>query len=191
MFCLSKPSCESIDEFIALQQPKNFSYPEVGMSRLTAPRGYTVDHNRIQLRQGAQTFQRAKRAINQWKMFDMPWLQLCWPEARIEPGVIVVVLASHLGFWSMNACRIAYVVDDHGSAEKYGFAYGTLPGHAEIGEERFTVEFNSADQSVWYDLYAFSRPGTLARLAYPFSRALQKRFAVASKTAMLRASQKS
>jgi uncharacterized protein (UPF0548 family) len=190
MFCLSKPSRDDIAKFIALQQPKKFSYPEVGMSRETAPNGYTVDHNRIQLGQGAETFQRAKHAINQWKMFDMPWLQLCWPESRVEPGVTVAVLASHLGFWSMNACRIAYVVEDHVPIEKYGFAYGTLPGHAEIGEERFTVEFDSADQSVWYDIYAFSRPGALTRLAYPFSRALQKRFADDSKAAMFRAAQK-
>ena len=70
--------------------------------------------------------------------------------------------------------------------KKYGFAYGTLPDHGERGEERFTVEFNS-DQSVWYDLYAFSQPSTLARLAYPFTRILQKRFATDSKAAMERA----
>ena len=87
----------------------------------------------------------------------------------------------------MNACRIVYLVKENGSLEKYGFAYGTLPDHGEIGEERFTVEFNPADQSVWYDLYAISRPTTLARLAYPFTRALQKRFARNSKVAMQRA----
>ncbi len=69
-------------------------------------------------------------------------------------------------------------------AQKYGFAYGTLEGHAEFGEERFTVEYNPADQSVWYDLYAFSRPGLAAGIGYPFSRALQKRFAKDSMAAM-------
>jgi uncharacterized protein (UPF0548 family) len=84
----------------------------------------------------------------------------------------------------MNACRIVYVVEEHETAEKYGFAYGTLPQHREIGEERFTVEYDPADASVWYDLYAFSRPGPLARLAHPFARSLQKRFAKDSKAAM-------
>jgi uncharacterized protein (UPF0548 family) len=68
--------------------------------------------------------------------------------------------------------------------KKYGFAYSTLPGHGGRGEERFTVEYHAEDQSVWYDLYAFSRPGFFAALGYPFTRALQKRFAVDAKVAM-------
>jgi uncharacterized protein (UPF0548 family) len=189
MLCASRPLRNSIDAFISAQQNQNFSYEEVGSSRREAPNGYTADHNRIQLGQGSDSFERAKRAIQQWKMFEMAWLNLCWPDTPIVPGVNVAVVVSHLGFWSMNACRIVYVVEEHGSAEKYGFAYGTLPEHGEIGEERFTVEFHPEDQTVWYDLYAFSRPTALARLAYPFTRRLQKRFAKDSKSAMLKAVQ--
>jgi len=58
-----------------------------------------------------------------------------------------------------------------------------------MGEERFPVEFNRADQTVWYDIYAFLRPGMLARSAYPLSRALQKRFAADSWMAMQKAVQ--
>lgn len=87
----------------------------------------------------------------------------------------------------MNAARIVYVIEQEGRNEKYGFAYGTLADHGEIGEERFTVEFNRDDQAVWYDLYAFSRPLTAALLAYPFSRMLQKRFARDSRVAMQKA----
>jgi hypothetical protein len=43
--------------------------------------------------------------------------------------------------------------------------------------------------SVWYDLYAFSRPNMLARLAYPYTRSLQKSFAKDSKSAMQKAVQ--
>jgi uncharacterized protein (UPF0548 family) len=174
--------------FLSAQQNQTFSYAEVGCSRQQAPKGYIADHNRIKLGQGVDTFERAKFAVRNWKMFDMPWIDLCWPDTPIEPGASVAVLVSHLGFWSMNACRIVYVIDERGSSGKYGFAYGTLPDHGECGEERFTVEFN-ADQTVVYDLYAFSRPSTLARLAYPFTRVLQKRFATDSKTAMQRAVQ--
>lgn len=188
MFCVSKPNRNSILAFLSAQQNKTFSYAEVGCSRQQAPKGYIADHNRIKLGQGVDTFKRAKCAVTNWKMFDMPWIDLCWPDTPVEAGASVAVLVSHLGFWSMNACRIVYVIDEGGSSEKYGFAYGTLPDHAERGEERFTVEFN-ADQTVWYDLYAFSRPSTLARLAYPFTRLLQKRFATDSKTAMQRAVQ--
>ncbi|MGB8524273.1 MAG: DUF1990 domain-containing protein [Candidatus Acidiferrales bacterium] len=186
MFFSSKPNRTSIEAFIAAQQNQKFSYAEVECTRQQAPQGYTADRNRIKLGQGVDTFERAKRAVRQWKMFDMPWVDLCWPDTPIEPSATVAVVISHLRFWSINACRIVYVIEEHGSPEKYGFAYGTLPDHGAIGEERFTVEFNPADQSVWYDLYAISRPTTLARLAYPFTRALQKRFARDSKVAMQR-----
>jgi uncharacterized protein (UPF0548 family) len=187
MFYLRKPSRDSILAFISAQNAEPFSYAEVGCSRNQVPRGYFADHNKIKLGQGQEVFERAKNAIRQWKMFEMPWIELCWPNTPIQTGATVAVLASHLGFWSLNACRIVYVIEEKGALEKYGFAYGTLPQHAAIGEERFAVEYNPADQSVWYDLYALSRPSLVARLAYPFTRALQKRFASDSKAAMQRA----
>ena len=65
---------------------------------------------------------------------------------------------------------------------------GTLAEHAESGEERFTVEWNRSQDEVWYDILAFSRPQKmLARVGYPLSRMLQKRFTEGSKAAMLRA----
>jgi uncharacterized protein (UPF0548 family) len=189
MLCLSKPGRDSIRAFLSAQEGKQFSYAHVGASRERAPNGYTVDHNRIQLGEGAAVFELATSAIRQWKMFDMPWIDLCWPDTPIHVDATVAVLVSHFGFWSLNACRIVYVIEEHGPCERYGFAYGTLPGHAERGEERFTVEFHADDQSVWYDLYAFSRPGPMARLAHPVSRALQRRFASDSNAAMQKATQ--
>src|SRR5579864_3983308 len=177
MFCWSKPDQALVIAFIAAQQNQNFSYSEVGCSRQHPPNGYIADHNRIQLGVGVDTFEKAKSAVRQWKMFEMPWMNLCWPFAPIEPGSVVAIVASHLGFWSINACRIVYLIDEHGSSHRYGFAYGTLPDHAAIGEECFTVEFHPEDQTVWYDLYAISRPSLLARLAYPLTRVLQRRFA--------------
>lgn len=123
-------------------------------------------------------------------MFEMPWVHLCWPDTPIEPGSTVAVLVFHIGFWSMNVCRIAYVIEGRASPERCGFAYGTLPEHGERGEERFTVEFNPNDQTVWYDIYALSRPNPLARLAYPYTRTLQKRFARDSLMAMQKSVQR-
>jgi uncharacterized protein (UPF0548 family) len=90
----------------------------------------------------------------------------------------------------MNACRIVYVVEEHGKQERYGFAYGTLGEHAERGEERFLVEWEREEGTVWYDILAVSKPGLVARLAYPYARGLQRRFARESKEAMKRAVEK-
>jgi uncharacterized protein (UPF0548 family) len=185
MFLFSKPGQSAIRSFLAAQKDRPFSYTHVGASRDHAPDGYAVDHNRMQLGRGPAAFERAADAIRNWRMFEMPWLELFWPNTPIEVGATVGVLVSHLGFWSLNACRIAYLIGDHGAREKFGFAYGTLLDHAEVGEERFTVELRSEDESVWYDLYAFSRPSSpLAKLAYPYARNLQRRFAKDSKVAM-------
>lgn len=186
MFFLSRPNRKAIAAFLAAQQNQTFSYADVGYSRQQTPQGYVADHNRVQLGQGVATFERAKVAVRNWKMFDMPWVELCWPDTPLEPGASVAVLIAHLGFWSLNACKIVYVIDEHSSSEKFGFAYGTLTDHGERGEERFIVELNS-DQTVWYDLFAFSQPNVLARLAYPYTRWLQKRFASGSKAAMQKA----
>lgn len=98
------------------------------------------------------------------------------------------VLAHACGLWWRNACRIAYVVDEVGPLRRYGFAYGTLPGHAESGEERFLVEWDERDGRVWYDILAFSRPSyRFMWLGYPLVRRLQKRFARDSAEAMKRA----
>ncbi len=191
MLRLSKPSTTTVHAFLAAQTHREFSYEQVGASRVAAPAGYIVDHNRARLGVGRSAFERARDSVKQWKMFDIPWLELYWPNVPIETGATVAVAVHHLGFWSLNACRIVYTIEETGPIERFGFAYGTLPDHAAIGEERFTVEFHSHDQAVWYDVYAFSRPRPLARLAYPYTRALQKRFAADSKRAMQKAVEQS
>jgi uncharacterized protein (UPF0548 family) len=187
MVLFSRPDESSIRAFLGAQRSEGFSYAHAGASQGPAPNGYTVDHNRIQLGRGPRIFESAANAIRKWKMFEMSWLHLCWPDTPIEMGATVAVLISHFGFFSLNAARIVYVIDERGSPERFGFAYGTLSDHAERGEERFIVEFHPDDQTVWYDLYAFSRPAPVTWLGYPVARTLQKRFIRDSKKAMLAA----
>jgi uncharacterized protein (UPF0548 family) len=99
----------------------------------------------------------------------------------------VAIVARRAGMWWLNACRIVYVVDEPGPVGRYGFAYGTLPDHAESGEERFLVEWDRAAGEVWYDILAFSRPRwLLTRLGYPYMRRVRRRFGRES-AAMVRA----
>jgi uncharacterized protein (UPF0548 family) len=187
VFSLNQPSEDEIRRFISKQKDSDFSYSQVGASATAAPTGYNRDHNRVQLGRGEVTWRRAAEAIRTWQMFNMPWVGLHWPSAPIRVGTNVAVSVRYLGFYSVNACRIVYVADEDGPMKRFGFAYGTLAEHAESGEERFTVEWDDKD-NVWYDILAFSRPRQpLARLGYPLSRSLQKKFARDSKAAMLRA----
>jgi uncharacterized protein (UPF0548 family) len=64
------------------------------------------------------------------------------------------------------------VTDDE---SRYGFAYGTLPGHPERGEEAFHV-VRTGDGEVSFEVVAFSRPADrLARLGSPIARLIQTR----------------
>jgi uncharacterized protein (UPF0548 family) len=119
-------------------------------------------------------------------MYETGWTRLCWPDVPIAQGAVVGVLGRHVGIKSLNACRIAYVFEDEGpSLKRYGFAIGTLPGHVERGEERFTVEWHATDDSVFYEVFAFARPAhPLAKAASPLARLIQRWVAVDSLRSM-------
>lgn len=79
-------------------------------------------------------------------------------------------------------------MEEDGSIQRFGFAYGTTATHAERGEERFLIEWDRVTDSVSYDILAFSRPQTwFVRLGYPVARIYQSRFAASSLQAMARA----
>ena len=193
MFLLTKPTSPQIDSFLEKASGSGFSYPYIGATRDGFRRQrkqpnsmkYNIDHNHIVIGNGEEDFERAKQAIRGWKMFDFPWVGLCWPDAAIEEDRTVAILVSHFGFYSLNAARIVYTIDKW---DWFGFAYGTLEDHGESGEERFSVRLDRESGDVIYDLYAFSRPNhLLAHLGYPMTRVLQNRFAEDSKQAMFRA----
>ena len=185
MFLLQRPSAELVHSFIEQQRRLPFTYSEVGATRARPPATYRVDHNRIQLGSGEQTYSRAVAALKRWQQFDLGWVRIATPEIPVEEDAVVAVEIKALGLWSLNSAKVVYVIDHPGDAKvRFGFAYGTLPGHVEQGEERFLVDWK-ADDSVWYDIYAFSRPRhVMARLGLPFCRMLQKRFARESMAAM-------
>lgn len=188
MFLVSKPDTSTIEHFLLDCETEAFSYRHVGATRTDPPSGFDVDHSRKLIGRGSGDYFKAKRAVDEWKMFDIPWIGIHWKESQAREGMNVALVAKHLGFYSINCSRVVYVFDEEGPVERYGFAYGTLLSHNECGEERFTVEFDSKSEEVWYDLYAFSKPRhPLARLGYFYSRYLQREFRFASMDAMRRA----
>ena len=185
---LQKPSAESIRQFRQTQAVLDFTYSAVGATAIVPPVGYVVDHTRIKLGVGEEIFESAKVSLRRWEHFNLGWVEAIPNSTPIENGQVIAVLAHVFGIWWLNACRIVYVVDEAAATTRFGFAYGTLPGHAESGEERFVIEWDRADDSVWYDVLAFSRPNYfVTRLGYPFVRCIQKRFARDSAASMVRA----
>ncbi len=94
----------------------------------------------------------------------------------------------HYGFWSLNACRIVYVVDDRGAHPRFGFAYGTLTEHGESG--RRTLHGGDAagrPNGLVRDLRLLAAQRIGAPGISVDQNAPQKRFARDSKEAMRRA----
>ena len=187
MVSFQKPSVDSIRRFIAEQAKLDFSYSAVGATAATPPAGFVVDRTRIKLGEGEAVYESASAALRRWDHFRLGWVDVWSPETPLEAGEVVAVMGRALGVWWLNCCRIVYVVNETGPIRKFGFAYGTLPGHVESGEERFVIEWNQGDNSVWYDILAFSRPSqVLIRLGSPFVRRMQKRFGRDSAAAVFR-----
>ncbi len=181
---LRKPTPEAIQRFLNHQRELDFTYQGVGATASKPPPGYVVDQTRVNLGKGKEVFAAAKSALEGWQQFRLGWLE-AWPaNTPLREGEVVAILARSLGLWWLNACRIVYVIDEEIEQEKFGFAYGTLPDHAGSGEERFLIEMDE-NETVWYDILAFSRPQQLlSRLGYFYVRRVQKRFGQHSAAAM-------
>lgn len=178
----------SVRRVLKRQAVLDFSYPAVGATATSQPAGYVTDRTRIMLGSGEPIFLAAKAALQRWEHFRLGWVEPWPPETPIQSGEVVAIMAWTAGLWTLNCCRIVYVVDEAGSITRFGFAYGTLPGHVESGEELFQIEWDQNTNRVWYDILAFSRPNHfLTRLAYPLVRHTQKRFGRDSAAAMFRA----
>lgn len=181
---LRAPSDTSIAALLARQADAPFSYPEVGATRGVLPVGYDHAQVRFALGTGDEIFATACDAIRTWRMFVLGWVQLHGADQVPAPGVTVAPVAHVFGLWSVNVARVVYVVEEE---SQFGFAYGTLPAHAERGEELFLVR-REPDGAISYEIKVFSRPQLAwSRLGKPVVAARQRRFRDDSGAAMIAA----
>jgi uncharacterized protein (UPF0548 family) len=187
MFLTHRPSSKDLERFIQQSKDMPLSYERVGIAG-ESPIGFHVDESVVCIGNGQAGFERARKALINWAHFELGWVELFPRNPGIEPGSVVAVLVRHLGFWSLNACRVLYVLGDRLRGAQFGFAYGTLVNHAEKGEEIFEVTISPDTDDVFYRIRAVSKPrAVLARVGYPITRELQLRFRRDSVLAMRRA----
>ena len=189
MIRIRRPSERAIADALRVADAP-FTYREVGATAPGAPPlceslapGYDVDRYDAVVGTGRTTFDRARIALAEWRHFAIPWLELHGAR-RVETGALVATLVRVAGVWLLNPCRVVYA-ELASDADSACFAYGTLPGHALRGEERFRVSFDPATGEVRYEIVVFSRPArAAARLARPLGRRIQRRFVAASQAAL-------
>jgi uncharacterized protein (UPF0548 family) len=145
----------------------DLTYPEHGATAGTLPEGYHHLERQVQLGTGPEVLERAAAALMSWRVHRGAGLKVT-ADGDARPGLRVV---SRLAPGVTAPCRVVYVTDEPG---RRGFAYGTLRGHPESGEESFMVTID-ADGQVLFTVRAFTRPRTLlARVAGPAGRAAQR-----------------
>jgi uncharacterized protein (UPF0548 family) len=148
------------------------TYREVGGTAGDLPAGYYHLSRRVPIGRGRQLFTDAANAVRRWQVQVRAGLKVSASSPAAVPGA-VVILGLGLGPLRLDApCRVVYAVDE---PQRSGFAYGTLAGHPESGEEAFMIEYHD-DDVVSFTVTAFSRPSTrLAKISGPFARIVQRR----------------
>ena len=129
-----------------------------------------VRSRHLDVGRGLADFEAAREALQTW----VPQLGI---GASVEPphepvveGATVLVVLRKGPAHVVVPDRVVQVIDE---PRRFAFAYGTLPGHPERGEESFTVEL-LADETVRVTIRVQAVPGTFAaRLAGPVVITLQ------------------
>lgn len=157
-------------------QPADLTYAEHGLTKIGhAPAGYRTVRRRVRVGSGEDAFRRVADGILDWDLHRGAGLTVPEDTPRAAPGVRVV---SGMGIGPVRIpapCRVLWSVEPEGEGpRRSGFGYGTLQGHPVKGEESFTAVLE-ADGSVWFEVFAYSRPANLLlRAASPVTERTQE-----------------
>lgn len=164
-------SGDSVNRLLAALADAEPTYAEVGATlRGDQPQGYRHDVYEANIGCGGATHQRASRGLQTWRAHRVPGFDVVPRVTPIHPGVTVAVTFGLSPLALAAPCRIVGIVDE---PDRWGFAYGTLPGHPGQGEEAFLVSIDDAG-TVKFRITAISRPGErITRLLGPVGRAMQ------------------
>ena len=148
------------------------TYAPVGAARLgEVPDGFRGAHRRAVVGSGRADFERAAAAVLDWRAQRGTGLRVRATGPSSEPGTVVVLTAGLRRFGYDIPCRVVWAQTE---GDERGFAYGTLPGHPESGEECFLVRL-TPEGDVVYEIRVFFRLASpAARLAGPLGLVLQR-----------------
>lgn len=146
------------------------TYAEVGATAGPLPAGYAHLRRTSVIGSGDDVFDRASAAVWDWEVQRRSGIRVTASTRGVESDTVGVL---RIGWGPLSVTapfRVVRVIDE---ADRRGFAYGTLPGHPERGEESFVVQ--RVGDTVSMVITAFSRPASrLARLGGPVTGVVQK-----------------
>ncbi|MGW4645841.1 DUF1990 family protein [Kitasatospora sp. NPDC004289] len=150
-----------------------FNYPDVGALAASdrLPAGYRHLRHREVIGYGRDVLEAAGETVTSWRMHRGAGIGVAPGTPPAEAGVRVVC---RIGLGPLAVTAPAEVLWSVDGPDRIGFAYGTLTGHPEAGEESFVVELGP-DGAVRMTVTAFSRPGRwYTRLGGPLVPLLQQ-----------------
>lgn len=144
-----------------------FTYRDVGATAGNMPSGYA--HLESSRALPLADYESGIDRLMRWQVHEVAGLRVAASSRQVEPGSVVEMFLGPRWLRVRAVCRVVYVVDE---PDRVGFAYGTLPGHPESGEEAFILE--RVNGVARFTVRAFSRPVTrLARLGGPLTSLAQ------------------
>lgn len=168
-----RPSdAEAVKRWLEVLESAAPTYRDIGATLAgRKPEGFHHDRYEAALGQGVEAFERAVTGLETWKAHRLPGMQVFPLDREIRTGATSLVTVGTTFAALAAPCRIVGVVDGQ---TRWGFAYGTLPGHPEQGEESFAVSL-APDGAVHFEVEVFSRPADpLVRLSGPIGRGVQR-----------------
>lgn len=131
------------------------------------PPGYEHIRESRVIGHGTSAIETAADQLLRWELHRGSGLAVATTALRVVPDA-EVLLGFGVGALRLAIpCRVVYLVEE---PARRGFAYGTLTGHPESGEELFVVALGN-DGQVTTEVTAFSRPALLVVTAGQPSRA--------------------
>lgn len=163
-----------LDRALRKARSQSPTYTEVGATLAgndDLPAGYRHDRYEVTLGSGSETFEKATEGLRSWQAHRQPGISVYPADTTIEATATVLVCMGR-GLGLIAPCRIVGLTED---SSHWSFAYGTLPGHPERGEEAFTVGMGP-DGMVCFRITAFSRPASLlTKVSRPIGRSIQQK----------------
>ena len=165
-----KPTDDELRHLAEVLEGESLTYAEAEGTRASPlPAGYKHDHRSVILGSDDESFDVGKEGLVGWQAHRSLGARLFPSTPPLRVGQVVVAAISLGPVTAVAPCRVIYVTDER---DRFGFAYGTLPGHPECGEESFHIL--RTPTKVTFEIVAFSKPADpLVRLVGPISRFVQ------------------
>ena len=166
MITLGDPDPRRLDEAVGEAARLEVTYDQVGSTLDPA-----VDCHSRTVELGPETFDAAVEGLKAWVCHRGIGASVHPDRAPIEVGATVLVVLRVGPVRLLVPDRIVAVVNE---PDRFGFAYGTLPGHPERGEEAFLVERHADGRTTATIRVTAEGDWLIARLGAPVVRRLQR-----------------